>query len=504
MESEPTLAQFPLVRVTPDADGSTGIARALDNSGDPAELLLVEEPTLAATLLLIDTPDFDSILEENRRASESLLQVVDLAIVVVTRHTYQNKEVVGFLESWLAHGRPWMLVYNESLGATITSDHADKLAHDLGSEPVAVFHAPFDLEVAQGSHTLEPTGLRGTGVEVGQPLGLWLGDFEQAGDLKRRALASSLAQLRGEVVEVQAELRECSADAHRVLETARRATHELGLEVASRAMPMGPFLQAFRAVLDRRPSLLQRGLRGVLRRGRLVMERVVERLPFVGSTKPETSELGLEDVEREALERSFPQTFERLARELQPAVLQERLGKPLTPAVAAALATDLAPDAGDAARGRVIEAVGRDAEVLADFERACEELIERELDARDSEWFLQLAVDVVHVLPAMAAGLVIVKTGGLGTDLAVGGAGAVSSLLAEKISGLLGTRVAQEARESWTRLRGEQLSGTLLQGTLAQSATLLEDEVSECARLADELEQHFKEVRWDSAVTRNP
>jgi hypothetical protein len=36
-------------------------------------------------------------------------------------------------------------------------------------------------------------------------------------------------------------------------------------------MPMGPFLEAFRAVLDRRPSLFQRGLRGALKT-RLALE----------------------------------------------------------------------------------------------------------------------------------------------------------------------------------------------------------------------------------------
>ena len=69
--------------------------------------------------MLIDTPDFDSILEDNRIASESLLAVADLVVAVVTRHSYQNRAVVRFLERWLQHGRPWMLVYNEAIDAEV-------------------------------------------------------------------------------------------------------------------------------------------------------------------------------------------------------------------------------------------------------------------------------------------------------------------------------------------------------------------------------------------------
>ena len=87
--------------------------------GPVRPLLYEEEPTLPRGLMLIDTPDFDSILEDNRLASESLLTVADLVVAVVTRHSYQNKAVVTFLERWLQHGRPWMLVYNEAGDAEI-------------------------------------------------------------------------------------------------------------------------------------------------------------------------------------------------------------------------------------------------------------------------------------------------------------------------------------------------------------------------------------------------
>ena len=39
-----------------------------------------------------------------------------LVVLVVTRHTYQNRDVVHFLRRWLDCGRPWVLLYNEASG----------------------------------------------------------------------------------------------------------------------------------------------------------------------------------------------------------------------------------------------------------------------------------------------------------------------------------------------------------------------------------------------------
>src|SRR4029453_562637 len=126
---------------------------------DPAELLAAEEPQLPAMLMLIDTPDFDSILEDNRIPSESLLAVPDLVIAIVPRHSYQNKAVVVFLQRWLQHGRPWMLVYNEAIDATVARSHAAKLASDVGTAPQAVFWAPHSLAVQEQRAPLDPVQL---------------------------------------------------------------------------------------------------------------------------------------------------------------------------------------------------------------------------------------------------------------------------------------------------------------------------------------------------------
>ncbi|MGH7785750.1 MAG: GTPase, partial [Candidatus Binatia bacterium] len=155
LRAEPTLARFPLRTFAANHDGEAPLQPATD----PAELLVAAEAHLPPMLMLIDTPDFDSILEDNRLASESLLAVADLVIAVVTRHSYQNKAVVRFLERWLQHGRPWMLVYNEAIDAEVASHHAAKLAADVGTPPLAAFWAAHSLDVQRGAVPLDPQQL---------------------------------------------------------------------------------------------------------------------------------------------------------------------------------------------------------------------------------------------------------------------------------------------------------------------------------------------------------
>jgi hypothetical protein len=452
LEGESDAQGLRLVRATP---GAQGISLATEGDHDPAELLVAEEPSLPVGLLLVDTPDFDSVARANRLASEALLQVVDLALVVVTRHTYQNAAVVHFLERWLAHGRPWALVYNESIQAETTGEHAAKLAQDVGSEPLAVFHAPFQLEVAEGRARLNPCNL----LDPSRELRSWLFDGQERARLKGCALASSLAQLADEWDEHLISERARVRGLAEVADCLRERALALGGRVARDAMPMGPFLEAFRAVLDRRPGLLPRGYRGVLGKVRGAAMRGLRRLPWVKKT--DSSEDGGEQVlldsERETLAPLWPLFYEGLAADLA-GLSSESAGQER----AQALEQELQPAALVLAGKRMSERLGEDGSALMEFQLACEARIEEELEGRQDEWVLQLAVDVTHLLPAAVAGLVIVKTGGLGADVAVGSAGALSTLISERVSRLLGTGVANSARERWGELRGAALAELLL------------------------------------------
>ena len=109
LRSEPTLQRFAI------ANGAGHSTRPWMRRTGTRTAFSASVDSVPPSPLLVDTPDFDSVFVRNREVTDALLTVCDLAVVVVTRHTYQNNDVVMFLREWLASGRPWVLVYNEAI-----------------------------------------------------------------------------------------------------------------------------------------------------------------------------------------------------------------------------------------------------------------------------------------------------------------------------------------------------------------------------------------------------
>ncbi len=499
LEAEPTLQRFAMRGVTPGPDG---VLEALAEGADPAELLLLEVDTLPEELLLVDTPDFDSVLRRNREVAAALLQVADVALAVVTRHTYQNRDVVDFLREWLAHGRPWALVYNEAFDdESVTLRHVAVLAATVGTPPVAVFSASHSAAVARGEAPLEPRALAAELAGNTQPahahaapgvrLTDWLRTRGDANELKRDALAASLAALREELGALLALLDEERAQSALLLERPTALAAALGGDVARDTMPMAAFLAAFRRVLDRRPSAFQQRLRGGLRwtgdqlvsGSRWVRGKLGAAAPASNAAAPPT----LASAEAAALAGRWTSFHEALVRQLRPARDAQRA---VDPELAEALTSDLEAPAGvglERARASVAAVDAAGAAELSAFEKVCEGLIERELDGLGHEWALQLGVDALHLLPAVAAGAVILHTGGLGADVAVAGGGALSAVLAERASRVLGSGVAREARARWAEQRGRALAEAALAALLPTTAPLLRRRSEAAARAQRDL-----------------
>lgn len=478
LEGEATLSQFLMRGVTPAAGVGVEAATLTAEDGRAHELLLVESDDLPESLLLVDTPDFDSVLAENRLVTDALLTVADVAVVVVTRHTYQNHDVIEFLRHWLDHGRPWALVYNESIDEETTLAHAAKLEADIGCPPEAVFHAPFNLDIAKGKAGLVPTRIfgagnaRGEGHSSGESVRAWLDDMGSREELKARALAASTSALFSELESLRSAIRAEEASAASVMGRVAERGEALGREVAREAMPMGPFLEAFREVLDERPTLVQRELRrGLKWTGRTMAQGArwagsLLRGGSAASGEENPVAATLLDLERRELEARWAAYFEPALRDLRDAV---RSGQ-LTPRVRAVVGdlTGRAPNV-FGSLGHALKAVALDPELMAEYRVACRELITQELDSGRSEWALQIAVDGLHLLPIGVAGAVIVHTGGLGADVAVAGGGAVSAALAERLSRALGTGVAASARKSWVHLRSSKIGAAAAEGLLMES-----------------------------------
>ena len=504
LEAEPTMRRFDLRPVTCGA-GGVEEARESAEPGAEAALFLVESDVLPDGLLLVDTPDFDSVLRENRAVTDALLEVADVAVVVVTRHTYQNHDVIEFLSGWLEHGRPWVLVYNESIDDATTAAHARKIEEDLAQAAEAIFAAAFDPGVARGEAPLEPRDLRDPGVSLAG----WLRALGDRGDLKARAMEASLAALREGLGELGLECRRAIGAVAQARGSLLESATPLGRAVAREAMPMGPFLEAFRDVLDERPTLVQRELRRGLRwtgdqlAGGLRWARRQLTGGAQGPSADDIAERTLLEVERVELERRWAGFFEPAQRRLRE--LARDGGLP--PRAVEALEVELgaAPGRGSGAGAvsparasfdRAAAALALDPGLLEEHRAACREIIREELDRQGSEAFLQLAVDVVHLLPLGVAGALIVHTGGLGSDVAVAGGGAAAAALAERLSRTLGTGVALAARSRWTELRAARIAEAALAGLLGPAAGVFKNVEAEAAELRSTCDEWAAPAAW--------
>jgi hypothetical protein len=432
--------------------------------------------------MLIDTPDFDSILEDNRLASESLLAVADLVIAVVTRHSYQNKAVVTFLERWLQHGRPWMLVYNEAVGADVARTHVAKLSADVGTAPLAAFWAPHSLAVQDGSAPLDPLPLDGT-----RTLRDLLFDSGAVAHVKARAFEAALARLEDALRDTAAALAAEALRAGAVLQAAEARAIEAGMRVASAAMPARPFVDAFRTVLDRRSNPLSRSWRTTLRRIRLGIESVPALL-YGSRATPEPAAVRLVAIERDELATAWATFWEELVRDLG-----REARHPARAAAGAELVALLDADLADAQRVAAnARAVGgvtvRDADV-EEFQLACESLVEHAIEDRGFDLDIQAAADLATLVPIALAAAVIVNTGGLGSDLAAVGGGAVGTYLFEKYAHVLGRGIMSEARRRWTEVRGRQLATDLVDAALPATAPHVRATVAHDTALAQRLRQ---------------
>jgi hypothetical protein len=478
LQAEPTLARFRLRELE-----QTPAQQATERTENPSEVLVAADEAIPRHVMLIDTPDFDSILEDNRMASESLLAVADLVIAVVTRHSYQNRAVVDFLEGWFAHGRPWVLVYNEASDREVAESHSAKLSADVGTPPIARFWAPHDLQVQAGTKPLTPIELD----EPGRALQDLLFDLDAITEVKIRAFDAAQARLRDLLGALGETLRSRSGDARMLLAVASEAAHQGGLGVASAAMPSGPFAEAFRNVLDRRTNFLSRGWRQTLRQVRLAIESVPAAV--FGRTRADTEDLRLEKIEGQALRSVWPGFWEDLVRDLGPEARHAARAR-APRSLAAVLDRDLGGEGrtGQARDAALAAIQAKPPAKIDSFRRDCEGLVESALDDRGFDIDIQAAADVATLVPIALAAAVIVNTAGLGSDVAAAGGGAVSTFLVEKYYHLLGRDVLVEAQRRWTEMRGKEIAALLLRAALPESADVLRDAADENARHAETVE----------------
>ncbi len=223
-------------RILPQLARTTG--------GSPAQgtLQLVTQPALPPGLALLDSPDIDSVLKENRALANQLLTAADGWLFVTTALRYADAVPWEFLRAARDRGTAMSVVLNrvpEDAEREVASHMSEMMrAQSLDAELLVV------REVALEDGLLPQAALA--------PVRRWLdglaADAQARADLVRRTLSGALVSLPGRagtvaqavaeqlaaVAELRAEVDLAYAEARREIEDALRSGSLLRGEVLAR------------------------------------------------------------------------------------------------------------------------------------------------------------------------------------------------------------------------------------------------------------------------------
>jgi len=433
-----------------------GARAPVTEPGPPGRLFLTSTTTLPAGLVLVDTPDFDSVVRENRLRSEALLVTVDVVVFVVSRHTYQNAALVDVVQQAVGRGRPWVVVYNEAPEPETVRAHLDKLADDVGAPPFARYRSPHDPQVEAGRRGLSIEPLDG-----GPGLAELLGDPERGAALRSRARAAALRDAAAELRTLATGVHALVDEPERLRTRLRHGLAEVGARAALRAVPADVLVEAFRDELDAR-SPVHRWIRRPFRGLAAVLGAVGRKLRASFSPpRPEALETTAAAATDTALRDGVRQLVEALGPELAAwrgdtgtrEAMAEALGLPTLSALQAP--------------GPLVEDASL-REDRAQLLARCRELVRAHLPGGVEEGAIQAMATLVYSVPASAAAVVTVATGGIGHDAVVWVGTLLTTPLLERFVDLLGTGVRGEVVRTWSEKHGGSL-GRALEGRLFRS-----------------------------------
>ncbi len=225
-----------------------GLARKTGGAAGPNELLLAPTPSLTAGLALLDAPDIDSVVAENRALGAQLLAAADAWLFVTTAARYADAVPWELLAGARERGTALALVLNrvppDAVGEV--SSHLREMLRERGLDDA-------ELLVVRES-TLEE-GLIPE-VELA-PVRRWLDALAEDADrrqaLVRRTLAGALDTVPARAGVVEAALAEQRAAAEElradVRRAYRRALEEVDDVVRSGALLRGEVLARWHEVV---------------------------------------------------------------------------------------------------------------------------------------------------------------------------------------------------------------------------------------------------------------
>jgi len=455
---------------------ASGDVAPVDQPGPPGRLYLVLSDAVPRGLLVMDTPDFDSVYRDNRERAEALLVTVDVLVFVVSRQTYQNAALVDFLRAAVGHGRPYLLVYNEATREEVARGHLDKLAADVGHPALARYLAPHQPEVEAGLKPLATEPLDGK-----PALGALLGQAEHARELKARALEASLADARAELESVSRAASEASREPDRLRKRLRHELDVVGAHAALKAVPADVLIDAFRDELDARSHFhkwVRLPFRGLATALTFVTRKVRESFTAPEAPGADTPTHAVDETLKDGVRRLVDAFAPEVATWRADAQTRAKLEESFGPATLAKLEEPLG-----------FEPLHAHAADRATLYAYCRELVAAEFQGGMQEELLQTLTTLVYSVPSGAAAVVTVATGGLGHDAVVWAGTLLSTPLMERFVDLLGAQVRARVTRKWADAHGSTLSKALeeryFSDVLQQLDGLADDWTRTAARLAE-------------------
>jgi hypothetical protein len=230
-----------------------------------------------------------------------------------------------------------------------------------------------------------------------------------------------------------------------------------------------------------------------LRHIRLGIESIPARLRGSRPKAENAAAVNLAGIERDELAKGWPQFWEELVRDLGREA-RHPARQSASPAVVEQLDRDLDDGRRADAHARAERTLRMVPADVTEFQRACEALVEKAIEERGFDHDIQAAADIATLVPIALAAAVIINTGGLGSDLAAVGGGALGTFLFEKYAHVLGSGIMADARRSWIEVRGRQLAQALTDAALPTTAPALRAAAARDNAAASELQGLQREL----------
>ena len=383
----------------------------LHYDGPENALYIYETSRLSDGLVLLDTPDIDSIMTRHWRVAEHLRAAGDVLIGTLTPEKYKDERVVAFFRAAHAAGRLVVPVMNkanpaEDYAAARAQIDDFRAAVNLGATPCFVI--PYDPTLAEDP-TRPIQSLNGHGA-----LREYLAGIDVS-DLKRRVYRDSVtrfAEQAGLFVEkadrLVAELRGLRADlAARARRFAQQYDPAPGPEVGGL---FHEFVQSKRGAVGRAIGQAS----GAVARGAAALGGAVRR----AITRRATFERGDEIETESALRQRHRAAIERITRDLATDLID--LARRIDPPSASLLQRDLeSMDLASVGARVADEALSAD-DISEAFRRHARKTLETWWENHPEKRRALLALDMILALtPAAIAVPISLYTGGIGVPEAM-------------------------------------------------------------------------------------